>query len=403
MSEVRVVLKPGRERNVVRGHPWIFSGAVASVDGSGADQPASVAEVWSADGVWIGRGLFNPVSQLAVRLFVNEEALPLTADLIARRVMQAVRRREDALTRTGTGEDTDSYRLVFSESDGLSGLIADRYAGVVSLRFSAPWPDTWVDAVVDALRQACGDVGVHVAAEADAPAREGLAPDRFRAISTWPSERQVTIRESGLRYHVSPAAGQKTGFYLDQRDNRRAVARWAGGRRVLSAYCYTGAFELHAARAGASEILGLDASAAALAQAAGHAELNGVTVPLEYRRADVPVALRKFRDEGRTFDLIILDPPRFVFSRAQLDKGLRAYKDINLLALKLLAPGGVLATFSCSGLVGPETFSEVLGWAAVDAGRTVRVLARLGQPWDHPVRAGFPESEYLKGLIAEVE
>ena len=197
--------------------------------------------------------------------------------------------------------------------------------------------------------------------------------------------------------------GQKTGFYLDQRENRLRTAAFAAGRRVLSAYCYTGAFDIYAAKGGAAEVLGLDTSNSALDQARLHYGINELTTPATYEKADVPVALRRFRDEGRTFDMIILDPPCFVFSNAQKEKGMRAYKDINLLAMKLLAPGGILASFSCSGLVSPEDFKTVIRWASVDAGRAVKVLETLGQPFDHPILATFPEGEYLKGMICRVE
>ncbi|MDZ4198820.1 MAG: class I SAM-dependent methyltransferase, partial [Kiritimatiellia bacterium] len=241
-----------------------------------------------------------------------------------------------------------------------------------------------------------------VEADADEAEREGLDPSVLQAMSG-EGERRVDIRESGLGYEVQPAGAQKTGFYLDQRENRRRVAAWASGRRVLSAYCYTGAFEVAAARGGATEILGLDASEPALVQARRHHELNGTSVPVEYRRGHAPDLLRKLRDEGRSFDLVILDPPRFVSNRAQKPKGLRAYKDINLLGMKLLAPGGILATFSCSGLVGPEDFQDVIRWAAVDAKRETRILDWRGQPADHPILATFPESAYLKGVIARVD
>jgi 23S rRNA (cytosine1962-C5)-methyltransferase len=201
---------------------------------------------------------------------------------------------------------------------------------------------------------------------------------------------------------VNVGEGHKTGFYVDQRVNRRRVAAYAAGRRVLSAYCYTGAFELHAARAGAADILGIDCSQPALDQAQRHHTLNGTTAPVRYERADVPQFLRRCRDSRQTFDMIVLDPPKFVVSRAQKDKGLRAYKDINLMAMKLLERGGVLATFSCSGLVEAADFRQAIEWAAQDSGRNVCIVETLGQPPDHPVLTAFPESEYLKGLVCWV-
>jgi 23S rRNA (cytosine1962-C5)-methyltransferase len=213
----------------------------------------------------------------------------------------------------------------------------------------------------------------------------------------------VTIREAGLGFRVSLGAGQKTGFYIDQRSNRAAVASWAAGRRVLDAFCYTGAFSAHAARAGAASLTLLDSSRDALDAAAGNLALNGfASVPVEMRRGNAFVELRRLRDEGRSFDLAVLDPPRLAPTRTQAPKAARAYKDANLLAMKLLSPEGILATFSCSGGVDPAFFREIVRWAAKDAGREVQILQTLGQPPDHPVRLTLPESEYLKGLVCRV-
>jgi 23S rRNA (cytosine1962-C5)-methyltransferase len=213
----------------------------------------------------------------------------------------------------------------------------------------------------------------------------------------------VAIRDSGLKFRVSLAVGQKTGFYIDQRLNRAAVASWAAGRRVLDAFCYTGAFSVHAARAGAAGLTLLDSSREALEAAVGHLALNGfASVPTEARRGNAFAELRRLRDEGRSFDLVILDPPRLAPTRSQAPKAARAYKDANLFAMKLLSPEGILATFSCSGGVEPAFFREIVRWAAKDAGREVQVLQTLGQPFDHPVRLNLPESEYLKGLVCRV-
>jgi 23S rRNA (cytosine1962-C5)-methyltransferase len=259
----------------------------------------------------------------------------------------------------------------------------------------------FVPAIVGELRRVTGARAVRVTVAEDEAAREGLAPETFAALSDAPGQ-PVRIRENGLLFDVDLGGGQKTGYFLDQRENRRRVAAWAHGRRMLSCYCYTGAFEVAAAAAGATEILGLDRSASALEQARAHHQLNKLTVPVTYERADVPGALRRLRDAGRQFDLIVLDPPKFVLNRAQKEKGLRAYKDINLLALKLLAPGGVLATFSCSGQVTPSDFRMLLGWAAADVHRPVQIVEMLSQPPDHPVLAVFPDSEYLKGAVCRV-
>ncbi len=394
---VTVRLKPGREKPVRRGHPWIFSGAVDSIQGRAA--PGSVAEVHAHDGAWLARGLLNPGAMLQVRIYTRDASQAIDADFFRARLDAALAMRERLF---GAADDrTNAWRMVFSESDGLSGLIVDRYAEVLSVQVGAAALAPHLPPLLEYLAGRTG-LALHVRIEPDAVAREHL--DLGGLVSPRPpAAERVVIRENGLAFAVDVAGGQKTGFFLDQRENRLRVAAYARGRRVLSAYCYTGAFEVYAAAAGASAIVGLDRSAPALELAREQHRLNGTTVPVEYREADVPEALRRYRDAGERFDLIILDPPRFVASQAQLEKGLRAYKDINLLALKLLSPGGVLATFSCSGLVSMEAFRTMLGWAEADSGRRVRINERLSQPADHPGLTHFAESEYLKGFICYAE
>jgi 23S rRNA (cytosine1962-C5)-methyltransferase len=295
--------------------------------------------------------------------------------------------------------ETNAFRLVFSEADGLSGLVADRYAGVVALQVGGKAWEPWVAVIADELKRTEGVEAVGVRADAEAVEREGLSAD----LGGDPVPDPVAIRENGFRFETRLSGGQKTGFYLDQRANRRKVAAYAKGRDVLSAYCYTGAFEVCAAHAGATSIRGWDSSAAALAQARRHHELNPSGVPAEYEEADVPRRLRLARDRRESWDLVILDPPRMATRRGGVEKALRAYKDVNLLAIKLLRPGGILATFSCSGLVGMEEFRKMLGWAAHDSGKNVRILEILGQPADHPVPVEAPECEYLKGLVCVVD
>jgi 23S rRNA (cytosine1962-C5)-methyltransferase len=392
-------LKRGRERTVLHGHPWIFSGAIESA--GGGDVRPGVADVVDADGRWIARGLVNPAADLRVRVYSWNPDPAVDGDLLARRVAAAVAFRA-ALPPPAGGGPTDAGRLVYSEADGLSGLVVDRYGDVLSAQVSAAALAPYLPAIRDALTQASGVGRILFHADDDAVRREGIDPAALAAASTFPGG-VARIRENGLAFDVDVGAGQKTGFFLDQRENRRRVAAYAAGRRALSVYCYTGAFEANAARAGAASILGIDSSEAALERARAHLALNGLAVPAEYRKADAPAALRRLRDEGRAFDLVILDPPRFVFTKAQKEKGLRAYKDINLLGIKLLAPGGILATFSCSGLVSEADFRLAVAWAASDAGRTVRILEALAQPADHPVLITFSESAYLKGLICRAD
>lgn len=399
-QHTRIRLLPGRERSVLNRHPWVFSGALEQADAVG-DGPA-IAEVWSHDGVWLARGLLNPAADLVVRLYSWDEARAIDGALIAERIAAAVRRRESGIAAENVHGPTNAFRLVYSEADGLSGLIVDRYADALSVRIFAGALVPFLPEILEALRAATGITAMHVEPDGESVEREAIDPAAFAGLSTG-SDAPVRIHEHGLAFDVALAGGQKTGFFLDQRTNRARTAAHSAGRRVLSCHAYTGAFEMHAARAGATEVLGLDCSAPAVAQAAAHATLNGFSDRVRHEKADVPVALRRFRDEGRSFDLIVLDPPRYVFSRAQMEKGMRAYKDINLLAMKLLAPGGILATFSCSGLVSAADFQQMLRWAAVDAKRDVRIVEQLGQPFDHPILATFPESGYLKGLLCRVE
>lgn len=394
-----VHLKPGREKPVRHGHPWIFSGAVARWEGSPGGP--GIVEVMDAEGHWLARGFGHPDCNLAVRVLTRESGQLVDEALLARRVDDALELRAQQFGPIGLDGDTNAYRLFFSEADGISGLVVDRYADVLSVRVGAASLVPFLPGLLAHLNARTGITRWQVAAEREAVEREGVDPAVVAALSRG-AEGHLHIRESGFFYEVDVAGGQKTGFYVDQRENRRRTAAYAQDRRVLSAYCYTGSFELHAAAAGARHITGLDSSRDAIERAQAHHTLNSLNVPLDYKEADVPEALRRFRDARRRFDLIILDPPRFVAHAAQKEKGMRAYKDINLLALKLLEPDGILATFSCAGLVSPADLQMAVTWAAIDAGREVQILETLGQPADHPVLLSFPESAYLHGLIARV-
>lgn len=395
MIEIR--LKPDRERPVLHGHPWIFSGAVEAW--SGADKGPGPAEVYSHRGDWIARGLAHPRSTLAVRILTRSREEPIGEDLIADRLDRALDLRERLFGPVGLDGDTNAYRLIFSESDGLSGLIIDRYADTLAVQIGAAAWTPWLPFIREHLAARTGIRRFYASADPDAVDREGLDPRAIESAGLH-APAVARIRESGFEYDVDLVSGQKTGFYLDQRESRRRVAPFARDADVLSVYCYTGAFEIHAAAAGARSILGIDASRVAIDRAQAHHALNRLNVPASYREGDAPTLLRRLRDEARSFDLVILDPPRFVASERQIEKGLRAYKDINLLALKLLRPGGILATFSCSGWVKLDNLRLALAWAATDAGREVQILETLAQPPDHPALLSFPESIYLHGLIA---
>lgn len=393
MPKPRVVLKPGREKPVRQRHPWIFSGAVARVEGQPED--GDVIDVVDGEGTFLARGLLNRRSQLVVRLFTWDPAEEFTLDFVAARVAAAQARRAMVLP-----ADTDAYRVVFSESDGLPGLVVDRYGDTLAIQCSTLGLQQRKDELLEVLADVLKPAAIIERPDPETLAREGVefAEDDAAAWGEAPGGAQV--REYGLRFSVDLLHGQKTGFYLDQRENRRRVAAHCRGARVLNCFAYTGAFAVHAAAAGADQIVNVEGSADALKLARWHQSLNGFERPKdEYVGGDVFQVLRDYRARGERFDVIILDPPKFAHSADQVTRATRGYKDINLIALQLLNPNGILATFSCSGLISPDLFQKVIFGASVDAQRPAQIIERLTQAPDHPVLLSFPESEYLKGLI----
>ncbi len=327
---------------------------------------------------------------------------PITAELITSRIAAAAQRREQVFA-----SGTDSARLVFSEADGVPGLIADRYGDTVVCQLTTAGAEAWREVIADALAALPGVARVYERSDADVREREALTPNVGVLRGDLPPA-ELIAHEGGLQFAVDVAGGHKTGFYLDQRDGRAAVAQWASACNVLNVFSYTGAFSVLAAKSGAASILSIDSSGPALAVANRNAQLNGVDIG-EALEADAFTALRGLRDRARHFDLILLDPPKLANNAKQVEKATRAYKDLNLLAIKLLAAGGVLMTWSCSGAVTPDLFQKVVAGAALDAAKfatsastgTVRIVGRLSQPSDHPVPLAFPEAEYLKGLILQ--
>lgn len=391
-----VRLLPGRDKAVSEGHPWVFSGAVGRVEGAAA--PGDVVRVTDARGDFIAWGHYSPASRIRVRLLERREQTVVDEAWWARRIDAAVGRRRAQL-----GEPRGACRLVFSEADLLPGLVVDRYGDHIVLQVHTPGAERLRETTLERLGALLAPAAVLDRSDAEQRGLEGLPAAASAEEVPEDQVPRVGIVDAGLNFDVSLRAGQKTGFYIDQRLNRAAVAAWAAGRRVLDGFCYTGAFSVHAARGGAAAITLLDSSRDALAAAVAHLAGNGyAAVPTDVRRGNAFAELRTMRDEGRVFDLVILDPPRLAPTRAQAQKAARAYKDANLFAMKLLAPEGILATFSCSGGIEPAFFQEIVRWAAKDAGREVQVLQKLGQPFDHPIRLDLPETEYLKGLICRV-
>jgi 23S rRNA (cytosine1962-C5)-methyltransferase len=387
-------LHPSRERSLLRRHPWVFSGAVAKVDGAPA--PGATVMVKASDGTALGLAAYSPASQIRARMWTFEPDERVDDDFVAARVAASAARRSPLLA-----GDTDAARLVFSEADGVPGLVADRYGDTIVCQLTTAGADAWREQLADALAGLTGVACVFERSDADVREREDL-PMRVGLLRGAAPSPDLEAHERGFRFAVDVQGGHKTGFYLDQRHARTAVATLADGRRVLNVFSYTGAFSVIAAARGAASITSIDSSAPALATAARNGELNGVDIG-ELMEADAFTALRGLRDRAKQYDLICLDPPKLANTEAQLDKATRAYKDLNLLAIKLLAPGGTLLTWSCSGAMTMELFQKVVAGAALDAKRTVRIVDRLHQPSDHPVPLAFPEAEYLKGLVLQAE
>ncbi|GAB4401483.1 MAG: class I SAM-dependent methyltransferase [Anaerolineales bacterium] len=391
-----VILKPGKEKPVVQRHPWVFSGAVARVEGHPAD--GDVVLVADSRGQPLARGGYNSRSQICVRIWTWNPDEAVDGAFFAERLRKSWERRESLRV----ANHTTAYRVVNAESDLLPGLVVDRYGEFVAVQFLTLAAERWRNDIVDALVQLLHPVGIYERSDVDVRRKEGLQPAAGLIWGKEPPD-TVEILEHGRKFLVDIKRGQKTGFYLDQRENRRRVAQYAADKDMLNCFCYTGGFSVYAGAAGALRIVNVDTSRDALALARRNMALNGLAVADdEYVEGDVFQVLRRYRDEGRTFDLVVLDPPKFALSQAQVQAATRGYKDINLLAMQILRPGGILATFSCSGLVSPDLFQKVIFGASVDAGRDVQILERLSQASDHPILLSFPESEYLKGFICRV-
>jgi len=385
-------LREGRERSLLHRHPWIFAG---SIHGGKAD-PGETVRVEAHDGRFLAWGAYSPNSSIRVRVWSFDEAERIDAAFFARRIERAVQMRRRLPI------DSDALRLVHGEADGLPGLVVDRYGEhTLSAQFGFAGSERWKTVIADALLAASGASRLYERSDAGVRALEGLPP-----ISGWlrgEGATAVPIREHDWRFRVDVAHGHKTGYYLDQRDNRRLFAQWVrhfGCAEVLNCYSYSGGFSVAALAGGAARVTSVDSSAPALQQAGEHVRDNGFDASRHCTLdADVNRLLRQYLDDGRRFDAIVLDPPKFAATATQAERAARAYKDINRLALKLLRPGGLLLTFSCSGGIGPELFHKIVAGAGIDAGVDGFIHARLGAAADHPMTINFPEGEYLKGLV----
>ncbi|MCX7840870.1 MAG: class I SAM-dependent methyltransferase [Anaerolineae bacterium] len=393
----RIFLKPGKDKPLHAHHPWIFSGAIARVDNA---TDGDTVDICDASGRFLARGYYNARSQIAARVWTFDD-VPIDRAFFRARLERAITARNALIDRA----TTNAYRLVNAESDGLAGVIVDRYADFVVVQFLTLGAEKRKAEIVELLAELLAPRGIYERSDVDVREKEGLAPSVGVLHGAEPPDR-IEIRENNLRFWVDVKRGHKTGFYLDQRENRARVAEFlraaVGGQSsaVLNVFSYTGGFAVSVCAANPNaRVINLDTSREALNLARENMRLNDCDARGEFIEGDAFQVLRRYRDQGKVFDAIILDPPKFVFTQAQMQSGLRGYKDINLLAFKLLKPGGILVTFSCSGQVSAALFQQVVFQAATDAQRDAHILAKLSQAPDHPILLAFPESEYLKGLV----
>jgi len=397
-----LVLKPGREKSLLRQHPWIFSGAIHQIDGKDITSGETV-NLLSSKGDFLARAAYSPHSQIRARVWTFDHDEQVNPDFFRRRIRTAIQARlvhgVQRLPTLATKSGDFGLRLIYAESDGLPGLIVDRYAKVLVLQSLTAGSEFWKETIADVLLEETGLETIYERSDADVRELEGLQPVTGVLRGSTPHS-PLTITENGLKFNVNLGSGHKTGFYLDQRANRQRVRQLAKDREVLDCFCYTGGFTVNALAGGAKSVVAVDASAEALSLGRENIKLNDQQAEsVEWCEGDVFQVLRKFRDEGRSFDLIILDPPKFAPTAAQAKKAARGYKDINLLGFKLLRPGGILVTFSCSGGIDAALFQKIVASAALDAGVEAQILEHLSQAADHPVALNFPEGAYLKGLI----
>lgn len=390
-----LVLKPGREKSVLGRHPWLYSGAVGQVVGDpGMGESVLIRD---AQGTALGWAGYSPTSSIRARMwnlnpneFVNE-------GFFRKRIQESILRREAY----GLQNSTNALRLIHAESDGLPGLVVDRYNDVLVVQILSAGAEHWRETIIGCLSDVPGVNTIVERSDVDVRTLEGLEPRSGVLYGTAP--KTVEIFENGLKFQVNVLTGQKTGFYIDQRRNRQMVGELAKNREVLNCFCYTGGFSLYALANGAAHVISVDSSSEALESGKTNLEINGLpALKSDWLEGDVFKVLRRLREEDLKFDMVILDPPKFAPTAAQAERAARGYKDINLLAFKLLRPGGILATFSCSGGVSAELFQKIVAGAAADAGMDARIIQTLTQGPDHPVALGFPEGAYLKGLIVQV-
>ncbi|CAJ4198028.1 SAM-dependent methyltransferase [Burkholderia pseudomallei] len=421
-----VTLKPSKDKSLLRRHPWVYANAIDCVDGKPA--PGATVIVRAHDGRFLARAAYSPHSQIRLRVWSFDENEPIDHAFFKRRVQRALAHRRAMIS------GTDAVRLVFGEADGLPGLIVDYYVaargaahtgdaaaraaeggaaapvapgdgegrGQLVCQFMAAGVEHWKGAIVAAIVAATGCPNVYERSDVSIREKEGLEQTTGVLAGDAPPDTLIA-NENGVLYHVDVRNGHKTGFYVDQRENRALVAQYARDRDVLNCFCYTGGFSLAALKGGAKRVVSIDSSGDALALAQRNVAANGFDAArAQWLDADAFKTLRRLVDEGERFDLIVLDPPKFAPTRDSVDRAARAYKDVNLSGLKLLRPGGLLFTYSCSGAIDMDLFQKIVAGAAADAKVDARILKRLGAGVDHPLLTAFSEGEYLKGLLLQI-
>lgn len=387
-----IILKPGRDKSLLRRHPWIFSGAIQHVDGNPAS--GSTVDLFSSDKQFLARASYSPTSQIRARAWTFQDEV-VDTDFFRHKIQSSLFMRQ----KLNIKSQSNAYRIIYAESDGIPGLIVDRYGDLLVLQSLTAGVEQWKETIADLLLEETGLSTIYERSDADVRELEGLE-NKVGLLRGTLSSLVFPITENNLQFNVNFATGHKTGYYLDQRKSRLRVRELAKDKDVLDCFCYTGGFTVNALAGGAKSVLSVDSSADALELCKENITLNDLPADKHTSlEGDVFQLLRKFRDEARSFDMIILDPPKFAPTSAHAEKATRAYKDINLLAFKLLRPGGILVTFSCSGGVDSALFQKIVAGAALDAGADAQIVEHLAQGADHPISLHFPEGAYLKGLV----
>lgn len=394
-----ITLKAGRDKSAIRRHPWIFSGAIDTV--SGVPEFGESVEVYAYNGDFLGIAAYSPTSQIRARFWSFFEKTEIDELFFEERLETAIQLRESR--GFSISNPLSAFRLIYAENDGIPGCIIDKYGEYYSVEILAAGPEKHREIIYNVLAKKTGCKGIFERCDSDVRKKEGMEK-RTGVVYGIVPETPIPMEENGIRFLIYIRNGHKTGYYLDQRDARKRIGELSSGKKVLNCFCYTGGFGLFALKGNASHVYQVDVSKSALKIAKELLIENKLpTAKATHTEADVFQYLRKCRDKGETFDLIVLDPPKFVEAKDHLQKGARGYKDINLLAMKLLSPNGMLATFSCSGLMDMSLFQKIIADAASDAKKDMQIIERFGQPADHPISLAFPEGQYLKGLLVQLK